>query len=65
MPLSYLRGRLSNALTEAMQPAQDVLCSASFARCCFSRMISVRGGLAGNAFFLSFAHRDPCPANIK
>lgn len=41
--MSYLRGRPSNALTEAMQPAQEVFWSASFAKCCFSSTMSVGG----------------------
>lgn len=44
MDLSYLRGRLSKALTEAIQPEQEVLCMASFVRCCFSTTTSVSGG---------------------
>lgn len=39
----YLKGRPSNALTEAMHPAQEVFWSASFAKCCFSSTISVGG----------------------
>ena len=65
----HLRGWPSKALTEAMHPAHDVLCSASFARCSFFTTISVKGGhfpTGRGRGFLFFAHGgDLCGSKIS
>lgn len=42
---TYLSGRASKALTEAMHPAQEVLWSASLAKSCFSTTMSLKGSM--------------------